>query len=100
MVDSLLELSRSTAQRLAQRDDAQLDLLQRCVDRFWEELAAALENGPVLERSQELVCTLLEELKLTYLSQISRSGIAGLIDELDQLTVNPGRSDSRATPGV
>ncbi|MFN7229937.1 MAG: hypothetical protein ACK5UG_12850 [Synechococcaceae cyanobacterium] len=100
MVDSLLELSRSTAQRLAQRDDAQLDLLQRCVDRFWEELAAALENGPVLERSQELVCTLLEELKLTYLSQISRSGIAGLIDELDQLTVNPGRPDSRATPGV
>ncbi|MEB3350245.1 MAG: hypothetical protein VKO00_09525 [Cyanobacteriota bacterium] len=95
MVDSLLDLSRSTAERLAQRDDAQLDLLQRCVDRFWEELAAALESGPVLQRSQELVCTLLEELKLTYLSQISRSGIAGLIDELDQLTVKPGRSEPR-----
>ncbi|MEB3266481.1 MAG: hypothetical protein VKN13_07700 [Cyanobacteriota bacterium] len=97
MVDSLLELSRSTAERLAQRDDAQLDLLQRCVDRFWDELATALESGPVLQRSQELVCTLLEELKLTYLSQISRTGIAGLIDELDQLTVKPGRPELLAT---
>ena len=42
MVDSLLELSRSTGNQLSRRDDVQLDLLQRFIDRFWEELAAAL----------------------------------------------------------
>jgi hypothetical protein len=87
MVDSLLELSRSAGQRLAQRDDAQLDLLQRFVDRFWDELALALERGPALERSQDLLCALLEQLKGTYLSQISRAGIETLLRELDALTV-------------
>ncbi|SBO42528.1 hypothetical protein [Cyanobium sp. NIES-981] len=87
MVDSLLELSRSAGQRLAQRDDAQLDLLQRFVDRFWDELALALERGPALERSQDLLCALLEQLKGTYLSQISRAGIESLLRELDALTV-------------
>jgi hypothetical protein len=89
MVESLLDLSRSTGQRLGRRDDQQLQLLQRCIDRFWEELAVALENGPVIERSQELLCAALEDVKRTYLSQISRAGIGGLIEELDQLTVRP-----------
>ena len=85
MVDSLLDLSRGAGARLGRRDDEQLRLLQHCIDRFWEELALVLEDGPALERSQELVCTALERLKRNYLSQISRSGIQGLIDELDQL---------------
>ncbi len=89
VVDSLLELSRSAGQRLQQRDNRQIDLLQACVDRFWDELADALESGPALERSQQLICTLLEELKLTYLGQINRAGIDALIRELDQLTVPP-----------
>jgi hypothetical protein len=92
MVESLLEISRTTGERLARRDDVQLELLQRCIDRFWEELAAALESGPALQRSQELLCALLEELKTTYISQISRSGIEALIQELDQLTTGPGSS--------
>ena len=92
MVESLLEISRTTGERLARRDDVQLELLQRCIDRFWEELAAALESGPALQRSQELLCALLEELKTTYISQISRSGIEALIQELDQLTTGPGAS--------
>jgi hypothetical protein len=87
MVDSLLDLTRSTGERLGRRDDEQLELLQRCIDRFWEELAAALESGPALERSQQLVCAFLEEFKRDYLSQLSRSGIEGLIAELDQLMV-------------
>ena len=87
MVDSLLDLTRSTGERLSRRDDQQLELLQRFIDRFWEELADALESGPALERSQQLLCTFLEEFKGTYLSQISRAGIEGLIEELDQLTV-------------
>jgi hypothetical protein len=91
MVESLLDLTRTTGERLARRDDQQLELLQHCVDRFWEELASALEQGPVLERSQQLLCTFLEEFKGNYLSQISRAGIEGLIDELDQLTVKGGQ---------
>jgi hypothetical protein len=57
-------------------DDRQLALVQSCVDRFWEELAAALERGPVLQRSQELLVAMLEELKTSYLSQVNRSGIS------------------------
>ena len=45
MVDSLLDLTRSTGERLSRRDDQQLELLQRFIDRFWEELAEALESG-------------------------------------------------------
>ncbi|MEB3321654.1 MAG: hypothetical protein VKI81_02405 [Synechococcaceae cyanobacterium] len=100
MVESLLDLSRSTGERLGQRDDQQMVLLQRFVDRFWEELAQALESGPALERSQQLLCALLEDVKRTYLSQISRAGIEGLIDELDQLMVKPpGPADAPTPPG-
>jgi len=87
MVESLLDLTRTTGERLSRRDDQQLELLQRFIDRFWEELAEALESGPALERSQQLLCTFLEEFKGNYLSQISRAGIEGLIEELDQLMV-------------
>ena len=87
MVESLLDLTRTTGERLSRRDDQQLELLQRFIDRFWEELADALESGPALERSQQLLCTFLEEFKGNYLSQISRAGIEGLIEELDQLMV-------------
>jgi hypothetical protein len=44
-----------------------------------------LEQGPNLERSQQLLCALLEAVKRNYLSQINRAGIDELIDELDQL---------------
>ncbi len=90
VVESLLELSRSTADRLAQRDNRQVELLQRFGDRFWDELAAALERGGALERSQQLLCTLLQELKLTYLAQVNRAGIDALMDELDELTTPAG----------
>jgi hypothetical protein len=93
MVESLLDLARNTGNQLARRDAVQLDLLQQVIDRFWDELAAALERGEGLVRSQELLCALIDDLKGTYLSQISRSGIDALIRELDALTTGP------ATPG-
>jgi len=96
MVESLIDLSRSTGDRLSYRDDQQLALLQRFLDRFWEELAASLEQGPNLERSQQLLCALLETVKRNYLSQINRAGIEGLIDELEQLTTLGGTE----RPGV
>jgi hypothetical protein len=98
MVDSLLDLSRNTGQRLSQRDDQQLELMQRCIDRFWEELALALEQGPELERSQELLCALIEGVKGTYLSQINRASIQSIIQELDTLmaaqTAEPGKGNA------
>ena len=85
MVDSLLDLSRRSGERLAQRDDRQLELLRQCIDRFWDELALALETGTALQRSQDLVCALIEGVKGTYLSQINRASIEALIQELDLL---------------
>jgi hypothetical protein len=87
VIDSLLDLTRSTGKRLGRRDDEQLELLQRVVDRFWEELASALESGPALQSSQDLLCALIEQVKRTYLGQLSRAGVGGLIEELDQLMV-------------
>jgi hypothetical protein len=95
VVDRLLELSRSTADRLAQRDNRQVELLQRFGDRFWDELAAALEQGGTLERSQQLLCTLLQEIKLTYLAQVNRAGIDALMDELDELTSPAGEDPAQ-----
>jgi hypothetical protein len=97
MVESLIDLSRSTGDRLGYRDDQQLALLQRFLDRFWEELAASLEQGPNLERSQQLLFDLLEAVKRNYLSQINRAGIDELIDELDQL-MTLGGSDRPGEP--
>ena len=98
MVESLLELSRSTGNRLGRRDDVQLDLLQRFIDRFWDELAAALESGSALERSQELLCALIDGAKGTYLSQINRAGIEALIQELDQLITAPSQQGDPSQP--
>ena len=98
MVDSLVDLTRNTGERLGRRDDQQLQLLQSCIDRFWEELAGALDEGPALEQTQRLLCALLEEFKLTYLTQINRSGIESLIDELDLLTVRSADPAAPATP--
>ena len=98
VVDSLLDLTRSTGNRLGRRDDEQLALLQRFVDRFWEELAIALENGPALERSQDLLCALIEDVKRTYLRQISRAGVGVLIEELDQIIMQAGTTPGSITP--
>ena len=97
MVDNLLDLTRSTGERLGRRNDQQLQLLQSCIDRFWEELAAALEEGPALEQSQLLLCALLESFKRSYVSQITRAGIEGLIEELDLLTVRGPGQEQAAT---
>jgi hypothetical protein len=97
MTRNLVELSRSTGKQLARTDTAQLELLQRTIDRFWDELAAALENGPVLAQTQELLNALLESFKGTYLSQINRSGVDSLIEELDLLMAR-NTGDSNGDP--
>lgn len=98
VVDSLLGLSRGTAERLARSDDRQSALLQQAIDRFWDELAASLEQPGTLERSQELLCALLQQLKLNYLAQMNRAGIDALMDELDELTAPISSAEPPATP--
>jgi hypothetical protein len=75
-----------------------LELVQRCIDRFWEELAAALESGPVLNQTQELLSALIESFKGTYLSQINRTGVSSLIEELDQLMARNSRDQDGINP--
>ncbi len=94
VVDNLLGLSRSTGQRLEQADDQQVREIQDLIDRFWDELALALESGGGLVRSQQLICALLENLKVTYLAQINRAGIEQLMQELDALTLTPQVSET------
>ena len=63
MVDSVLDLSRGAGTRIGQRDQTLETLGTDALDRLWEELAVTLEQGPVLERSQELLTSFLEDLK-------------------------------------
>jgi hypothetical protein len=98
MVDNLLALGRNTSERLSQKDQRQLELLQRFIDRFWEELAMALEQGPALQRSQDLLCRLLELVKTRYLGQISRESIGDLIQELDALTTGQSHDLAPESP--
>ncbi len=98
VVESLLDLSRSTGKRLSQPDNRQVELLLRFADRFLDELGGALEAGSTLERSQQLLCSLLQDLKLTYLAQVNRAGIDALMDELDELTSPVAASPGSAAP--
>ena len=98
VVESLLDLSRSTGKRLSQPDNRQVELLLRFADRFLDELGGALEAGSTLERSQQLLCSLLQDLKLTYLAQVNRAGIDALMDELDELTSPVAASTGPAPP--
>ena len=100
MVDSLLDLSRGTAQRLARSDERQAELLQQATDRLLEELAAALEQAGTLERSQELLCSLLQQVKLNYIGQVNRAGIDALMDELDELAAPTSPAAPPATRPV
>jgi len=90
MVDALLDVSRQTGNRLGRRDAQMEELALQALDRFWEELARTLEQGPVLERSQELVAAFLEEFKRNSVGQLrDQGGVDQLITELDGLNFNP-----------
>mgnify|MGYP005717168119 FL=1 len=69
------------------------------LDRFWDELARVLEDGPLLERSQNLLASVLEELKLSSFRQLrDQGGVAELIRELDGLSFSPSAAQPRDQP--
>ena len=93
MVDSLLGVSRGAGARLGQKDPVLDGLGSDALDRFWEELAAVLEQGPVLERSQVLLVSLLEDLKRSSFREIrDQRDVDALISELDGLNFSAGTS--------
>jgi hypothetical protein len=86
MVDSVLDLSRGAGTRIGQRDQTLETLGSDALDRLWEELAVTLEQGPVLERSQELLTSFLEDLKRSGFRQFrDQDDVDALISELDGL---------------
>ena len=90
LVDSLLGLSKGAGNQLERRDPALENLSNETFNRFWEELARSLEQGPVLERSQELLASLLEDLKRSSFQQLKdQGGVDDLIRELDGLSFSP-----------
>ena len=99
LVDSLLNLSRNAGDRLGQKDPVLQDLGIQTVDRFWEELARTLEQGPALEKSQQLVVAFLEDLKRSSMTQLrQQKDVDELITELDGL--NFSSKDFPTTPQV
>ena len=86
VVDGLLDLSKGTAEELRRKDRQGSDLLASTVGAFRRELGEAISSEDTLERSQELLCELLEQLKRRYLSGVKSMGVDGLFDELDQLS--------------
>ena len=96
LVDSALNLSRGAGSRLEQRDPVLEGLGSDTIDRFWEELARVMEQGPVMERSQDLLASLLEDLKRSSFQQLhSQRGVDDLIRELDGLSFSPPDGNSR-----
>ena len=66
------------------------------LDRFWEELAQSLEQGPVLEQSQALLSSVLEELKRSSFRQLrDQRDVDALIAELDGLNFNQAERQTK-----
>ena len=96
LVDSLIDVSKGAGGRIGQKDPVLDSLSTQTLDRFWEELARVLDQGPVLERSQELLASLLEDLKRSSFRQLrDQGGVDALISELDGLNFNRATSPTR-----
>jgi len=91
LVDGVLDISRTAAAQVAHRDRAASDLIASLLTGFWRELAEAVEDGGSLERSQQLLSDLLEELKLSYLGRLNPAGVDELFEELDQISQRGSR---------
>ena len=93
MVDTLLDMSRSAGNQLANKDVALESLGINAIDRFWEELATTLEREPILERSQSLMISLLENLKASSLRELkTQKNIDEAIEELNRLGFNKSKT--------
>ncbi len=89
MIDTLLGLSKNAGDQIAKKD-LELEILStKTIDKFWEELAKALESDSKVKESQLLLVSILEGLKLSSLNEFkNQAGISEIIAELDNLNFN------------
>ncbi len=96
MIDAIIELSKSTGQNIGRKDMKLERLGINTIDRFWEELAKAIETEPVMERSQILLITFLEDIKRSSFKQLKdQGGVDELITELDGLNFSATTSQPK-----
>ncbi len=89
MIDTLLDLSNNAGNQIAEKDLTLRKLRSSTIDKFWEELATALESEKRLKESQLLLVSILESLKLSSLTEFkNQSGASEIIAELDDLNFN------------
>ena len=95
-IDSILDVSKEAGERIGRRDPVLEELGADALDRFWEELAQSLEQGPVLEQSQALLSSVLEELKRSSFRQLrDQRDVDALIAELDGLNFNQAEPQTK-----
>ena len=93
MIDTLLGLSKNAGNKIAEKDLELKKLRSNTIDKFWEELASALESETRLKESQLLLISILESLKLSSLNEFkNQAGVSEIIDELDNLNFNSGKN--------
>jgi len=89
MVDSILGVSKNAGNQLEKKDIELERLTLKAMDKFWEELALALENDITLKNSRLLLLSILEELKVSSLNELKNQANAQKItDELDKFNFN------------
>ncbi len=99
MVDTLLGIAKNTGKKFKVKDQHLEQLSINTIDRFWEELARALESEQVLEESQELFIAFLENLKRSSFRELRNQGrVDELIKELDGLSFNSVKTEPKS-PG-
>jgi len=99
MVDTLLEFSKNAGSNISKKDITLNKLSLDALDRFWEELASALDNEKVLNTSQVLIISLLEDFKfLSFRELQNQSNIDEIMIELDDLNFNQRKTSSNQSP--
>ncbi len=89
MVDTLLGLSKNAGNQIAKKDLELKELSTKTLDKFWEELANALERDSKLKESRVLLVSVLEGLKLSSLNELrNQAGVSEIISELNTLNFN------------
>ncbi len=89
MVDTLLGFSKNTGDAFFEKDNALNKLSIETIDQFWEELADSLESEDVLNKTQFLLTSIFEKIKLSSFQELkSQNSISEMITELDDLNFN------------
>ena len=90
LIDAILEFLKGAGSRIGRRDHILEGLSNDTLDSFFEELARIMDEGPILKRSQDLLLSLLEDIKRSSFEQLrDQGGVSALISELDGLNFSP-----------